>query len=82
MKKSMTFEQAMNRLEEIARGLESGDVPLEDSIKMYEEGIQLIEFCQKKLDEAELKVRKLTRNASGEFETAPLDGTDRPPSSE
>ncbi len=82
MKKSMTFEQAMNRLEEIARELESGDVPLEDSIKMYEEGIQLIEFCQKKLDEAELKVRKLTRNASGDFETTPLPETDNSSSSQ
>ncbi len=69
----MSFEQAMSRLEEIARILEQGQASLEESIKLYEEGIQLIDFCQSKLDEAEKKVLKLQKNADGEFETSPLD---------
>ena len=73
MSKKMSFEQAMSRLEEIARILEQGQASLEESIKLYEEGIQLIDFCQSKLDEAEKKVLKLQKNANGEFETSPLD---------
>lgn len=73
MKKKMTFEEAMNRLEEIARALDTGDLPLEESIKMFEEGMQLIEFCQARLEEAEKKVQKLSRSSDGSFQTSPLD---------
>ncbi len=73
MKKNMTFEQAMTRLEEIAQTLETGDIAIEDSIKFYEEGIRLIRFCEGKLNEAQKKVRKLSRSAEGDFETQPLD---------
>lgn len=78
MKKSQTFEQAMNRLEEINQALESGDIPLEESIKLYDEGIKLIEFCQSKLNEAEKKIQKLSRNTEGNFEISDLNS----PSSE
>ena len=77
MKKGQYFEQAMNRLEEISQSLESGDIPLEESIILYEEGIKLVEFCQGKLTEAEKKVQKLTRTEEGKFETAPLDEPDK-----
>lgn len=73
MKEKKTFEQAMNRLEEIARSLETGDISLEDSIKTYEEGIKLIEFCQTKLNEAEKKVQKLGRNAEGSLEVTDME---------
>lgn len=73
MKKSQSFEQAMNRLEEISQLLESGDIQLEETTKLYEEGIKLIEFCQGKLTEAEKKVQKLTRTSEGEFKTTSLD---------
>ena len=73
MKKGQTFEQAMNRLEEISQNLESGDIPLEESIKLYEEGIKLVEFCQGKLTDAEKKVQKLARTDEGKFEVLPLD---------
>jgi len=73
MKKTQTFEKAMKRLEEIGQALESGDIALEESIKLYEEGIQLIDFCQKKLAEAEKKVKKLSRDSEGEFHTTALD---------
>lgn len=77
MKKTQTFEQAMKRLEEISRTLESGDIPLEDSIKLYEEGIKLLDFCQGKLSEAEKKIQKLTRTTGGEFEISDLDQPDQ-----
>ncbi len=73
MKEKKTFEQAMKRLEEIARSLETGDISLEDSIKTYEEGIKLIEFCQTKLNEAEKKVQKLGRNAEGSLEVTDME---------
>jgi exodeoxyribonuclease VII small subunit len=74
MKKTQTFEKAMKRLEEIGQSLDTGDIALEESIKLYEEGIELIDFCKKKLDEAEKKVKKLSRNSEGEFDISPLDG--------
>ena len=78
MKKGQSFEQAMNRLEEISQSLESGDIPLEESIILYEEGIKLVEFCQGKLTEAEKKLQKLTRTEEGKFETTLLDESDTP----
>lgn len=73
MTKKVTFEQALNRLEEIARILESGETSLEESLKMYEEGMKLIDFCNQKLNEAEKKIQKLTKTESGEFVTEPLE---------
>ncbi len=55
------FEKAMARLEEIVREMEKGDVPLEDSLKLFEEGIKLSQVCAKKLDEAEGKVEILLK---------------------
>ncbi|RMG63854.1 MAG: exodeoxyribonuclease VII small subunit [Calditrichaeota bacterium] len=71
--KKLTFESALARLEEIARLLESGDSSLEESLQMYEEGMQLIAFCNKKLTEAEAKVQKLVKTADGGFATEELD---------
>ena len=61
----MSFEDAMKELETDVGQLESGDVPLEDSIKLYERGAALKEHCQKKLAEAEEKVAKITLDADG-----------------
>ncbi|MBP5155604.1 MAG: exodeoxyribonuclease VII small subunit [Clostridia bacterium] len=58
-KKEPTFEQALARLEEIVRALESGNVPLEDLIKLYDEGTALVKHCTEKLNAAEEKVRLL-----------------------
>ena len=55
------FEDAMQRLEEITQGLEKGDLSLEDSIEIFEEGMQLAKFCTRKLEEAEKKVTKLIK---------------------
>lgn len=58
--KNMTFETAMTRLEAVVRALEDGKTPLEESMKLYEEGISLVRFCSGKLDAADKKVRILT----------------------
>jgi exodeoxyribonuclease VII small subunit len=57
--KKMTFEQAMARLNEIVKALESGDGSLEQSMKLFEEGSKLAETCSAMLDDAEQKVTKL-----------------------
>lgn len=71
-KKEMTFEQALARLEEIVRALESGNVPLEDLIKLYDEGTALVKHCTEKLNAAEEKVRLLQMKdgvlAEGDFD--------------
>jgi len=61
----MSFEDAMKELEAVVNRLESGDVPLEDSIKLYERGAALKEHCQKKLAEAEQKVAQITLDGDG-----------------
>ena len=60
-KTAMSFEQSLDRLEEIVRHLEKGDLPLNDSLVLYEEGTALISACSKQLDEAEQKVVKLRK---------------------
>ena len=54
--KELTYEEAMSRMEEILRILEAGNNKLEDSLKLYEEGIKLYRYCNEVLDKAELKV--------------------------
>ena len=60
-KQTMSFEEALGRLEEIVRHLEKGDLPLNDALRLYEEGTGLIASCSKMLDEAEQKVVKLRK---------------------
>ena len=56
----MTYEQAVVRLEEIVKLLESGTASLDDSLQLFEEGTSLAAFCSKTLDEAEQKIRTLS----------------------
>ena len=60
-KQTMSFEESLVRLEEIVRHLERGDLPLNESLSLYEEGTALIASCSKLLDEAEQKVVKLKK---------------------
>ncbi|MFA5805484.1 MAG: exodeoxyribonuclease VII small subunit [Melioribacteraceae bacterium] len=60
-KKENTFEESLNRLQEISNSLESGDIGLEESIKLYEEGINLAQLCYTTLKDAELKVTELKK---------------------
>ncbi len=55
----MTFEQALARLEQIVKALEGGNVPLEDLIKLFDEGTNLVKLCTERLDKAEEKVKLL-----------------------
>ena len=61
IKQTLSFEESLSRLEEIVRHLEKGDLPLNDSLTLYEEGTGLIAACSKLLDEAEQKVVKLKK---------------------
>jgi exodeoxyribonuclease VII small subunit len=64
-KKKMTFEEAMKRLEEIVRELEDGQLPLEKSLELFSEGINISKFCQASLEDAEQRIMVLT--AEGEL---------------
>ena len=68
MSKKQTFENALEKLEEISRNLETGNVPLEESLKYYEEAMKLIEYCNDKLNEAHKKIQKLSRTKTGDFQ--------------
>jgi exodeoxyribonuclease VII small subunit len=67
------FEQALSRLEGVVSKLEDGDLDLEESLKLFEEGIRLSHFCGQKLDEAEKKVEILLKNREGILETRPFE---------
>lgn len=56
------FEEALKKLEDIVREMESGDLTLEKSLKSFEEGVRLSRFCAKKLDEAERRIDILLKN--------------------
>lgn len=60
-----TFEQNMQRLEQIVRAMERGDVPLEESLNLFREGTELVRSCGKLLDDAELQVKKVMTDAAG-----------------
>lgn len=60
-----TFEENMGRLEQIVRAMERGDVALEESLKLFQEGTELVRSCGKLLDEAELQVKKIMTDANG-----------------
>ena len=62
---SKTFEENMGRLEQIVRAMERGDVALEESLKLFQEGTELVRCCGKLLDEAELQVKKIMTDEKG-----------------
>ena len=67
------FEDALNKLERTVSKLEEGDIPLEESLKLFEEGIRLSRFCNQKLDEAEKKVEILLKGKNGMMKAHPFD---------
>ena len=71
--KEMKFEDAMKRLEKIVAELEDGNLGLDESLKKYEEGVGLSQFCAKKLNEAQKKVQIVSRKSTGTLEAAPFD---------
>jgi len=71
-----SFESSLKRLEKIVETLEQGNVPLEDAMKMFEEGIELSRSCMERLTQAELKLKKLARKVDGSFEISDLEKED------
>ncbi|WP_108790906.1 exodeoxyribonuclease VII small subunit [Erythrobacter sp. Alg231-14] len=72
---NMTFEQALVALEDIVQQLERGDVPLDQSITLYERGEKLRAACQNRLDTAQARIEKIVAGSDGvPTGTAPLDG--------
>ena len=73
----MSFEGALRALEEVVRKLEGGDVPLDDSISLYERGEELRKHCQARLDSAQARIEKIVQKADGTVTgTAPFDSPD------
>tara|TARA_B100000686_G_C15857334_1_gene510171 strand:- start:43 stop:273 length:231 start_codon:yes stop_codon:yes gene_type:complete len=71
--KEMQFEEAFKRLEAIVGNLESGDLSLEESMKLFEEGIGLTEACKSRLEDAEQKIQLLLKDSDGKLS---LEDTD------
>ncbi len=67
------FEDALTKLEKIVSKLEDGEIPLEESLKLFEEGIRLSRLCNQKLDEAEKKVEILLKDKDGSHKAYPFD---------
>jgi len=67
------FESSLKELEEIVGRLEGGDLPLEQSLELFEQGIRLSRDCQKRLDEAERKVEILLKGTDGTLTSKPFD---------
>ena len=71
--KEPRFEEALERLETIATSLEDGDLTLEQSLGLFEEGVRLTRLCASRLDAAQKQIEMLTRSEDGELKTTPFD---------
>ena len=71
------FEQSMKKLEKIVQELESGDLPLEEAMQKFEEGIKLSRLCSKKLDETEKKITLLLQDQKGNVSEKPFISEDK-----
>ena len=72
MEKEPTFKEAIEELEKITDSLESGELELEQSLALFERGVELIKYCQDKLDGAQAKVELLVDSLEGEIQSAGL----------
>jgi exodeoxyribonuclease VII small subunit len=70
------FEKSLTRLEEVVKRLENADLSLDDSMKLFEEGVKLSRECQKQLEEAEGRVEILLKKADGKIVAEPFDPGD------
>lgn len=75
---SLTFEEALKKLETIVEAMESEDLPLDTLLAKYEEGTQLAKICQDKLAEAEVKIQQLEKSATGELRLKPMLPSENP----
>lgn len=69
-KEKKNFEQSLAQLEEIVTSLEQGDIALDESLKIFEEGVKLFKYCQKELDQANSKINILSQNLTTANESA------------
>jgi exodeoxyribonuclease VII small subunit len=74
--KEVKFETALNRLEEIVGKLEDGEMSLEDSLKLFEEGVKLSRVCDQKLQAAERRIEVLVKDQEGKVTTLPFEQRD------
>jgi exodeoxyribonuclease VII small subunit len=72
-KKSDQFEESLKKLQEIVEKLEKGDLPLEEAMECFTDGIKLAQFCHAKLEEAENKVKTLMKDQQGGWASAPFE---------
>lgn len=68
-KEKKNFEQSLSQLEEIVTTLEQGDIALDESLKIFEEGVKLFKYCQKELDQANSKINILSQNLTAVSES-------------
>ncbi len=68
----LPFEEALKKLETIVEAMEAEELPLETLIQRYEEGVKLVQMCQAKLAEAEVKIQQLEKDAAGEMKLKPI----------
>ena len=78
MKKEKTFEEALRELEEIVIRLEGGDLPLEEALQLFEEGVRLSRACHTKLDEAQRRVEIVLKDESGKVTAHPFEDAEDP----
>ena len=76
-RKSEQFEESLKRLQVIVEKLEQGDLPLETAMESFTEGIQLVQLCHQKLEEAEKKVQLLVKDQQGTFTTTSFESGTR-----
>ena len=77
---SQNFESSLEELERIVRELERGDLPLEKSLELFEQGVKLSRSCQERLNEAERRIEILTRDSHGRPTVRPFESEDEVPS--
>ena len=77
--KEIAFETALKKLEDIVSKLENGDLPLEEALKAYEEGVRMADACSKRLGEAEKRIEVLMKTNAGKFKTEPFENGDEKP---
>lgn len=68
-----SFEASLKRLEQIVEELENGEVTLDKALEMYEEGVELSKFCIERLTQAEMKLKKLSKDVQGSLELSDME---------
>jgi len=72
-KSDLSFEKALDRLEELVEAMESGEIPLAELVAKYEEGSDLLKKCEKRLEEAELRIEQLREEKNNTITLEPVD---------